>query len=84
METKLIKIGNSFGIRIPKSLILQYELSGDIEIAPTTEGILIKSKKKARAGWKEQLAAAKIQGHTPDDELLEGFTDDFTETEWQW
>ena len=84
METKLIKIGNSFGIRIPKSLILQYDLTTDIEIDPTENGILIKSKKKARAGWNEQIAAAIKDGHAPDDELLEGFTDEETGTEWQW
>jgi antitoxin MazE len=84
METKLIKIGNSFGVRIPKSLIQQYELSNDIEIDPTTDGILIKSKKKARAGWEEQLTAAIGEGHAPDDALLEGFTDEFIDKEWQW
>ncbi len=84
METKLVKIGNSFGIRIPKSLIQQYELSNNIEIDPIENGILIKSKKKARAGWKEQLAEAIENGHTPDDELLEGFTDEEADKEWQW
>lgn len=84
METKLIKIGNSFGIRIPKSLIQQYNLTQDIEIDPTANGILIKSKTKARAGWADQLALAATQGHQPDDELLEGFTDDFTEHDWKW
>ena len=84
METKLVKIGNSFGIRIPKSLIQQYDLSNNIEINPTESGILIKSKKKSREGWEEQLAAAIKEGQQPDDELLEGFTDDFTEQEWQW
>jgi antitoxin MazE len=84
METKLIKIGNSFGVRIPKSMILQYELSGDIEIDPTQSGILIKAKKKARAGWAETLENAINAGHRPDDELLEGFDDQLTETDWQW
>ncbi|MDP9047434.1 MAG: AbrB/MazE/SpoVT family DNA-binding domain-containing protein [Bacteroidota bacterium] len=84
METKLIKIGNSFGIRIPKSLIQQYELSNNIEIDPVEKGILIKSKKKARAGWREQLAKSVQEGQLPDEELLEGFTDEFTEKEWQW
>ncbi len=84
METKLIKIGNSFGIRIPKSLIQQYDLANVIEIDPTEDGILIKSKKKARAGWNEQLTAAIQDGHQPDDELLEGFTDEFSDKEWQW
>ena len=63
METKLVKIGNSFGIRIPKSLIQQYDLSDDIEIDPTEDGILIRSKKKARAGWTEQLQLAIQNGH---------------------
>ncbi|MDB5132012.1 MAG: hypothetical protein JWR02_1761 [Mucilaginibacter sp.] len=84
METKLIKIGNSFGIRIPKSLIQQYELSNNIEIDPVEKGILIKSKRKARTGWREQLAKAGQEGQLPDEELLEGFTDEFTEKEWQW
>jgi antitoxin MazE len=84
METKLIKIGNSFGIRIPKSLIQQYELSNEIEIDPTENGILIKSKKKARTGWEEQLSTAIQNGSAPDDELLEGFSDADTDKEWQW
>jgi antitoxin MazE len=84
METKLIKIGNSFGIRLPKSLIQQYNLSGDIEIDPIEEGILIRSRKKARIGWTEQLQLAIQNGYTPDDELLEGFSDEFTDKEWQW
>jgi antitoxin MazE len=84
METKLIKIGNSYGIRIPKSLIQQYELSNEIEINPTETGILIKSKKKARAGWEEQLTEAINNGYKPDDEMLEGFDDDITDKEWQW
>jgi len=84
METKLIKIGNSFGVRIPKSLIVQYQLSSDIEIDPTENGILIKQKRKSRAGWQEQLATAIKEGHEPDDELLEGFTDKEADEELQW
>lgn len=84
METKLVKIGNSFGIRLPKSLIQQYDLSDNIEIDPTEDGILIKSKKKARLGWKEQLALAVQNGYAPDNELLEGFSDESIDNEWQW
>ncbi|HEX3385398.1 MAG TPA: AbrB/MazE/SpoVT family DNA-binding domain-containing protein [Mucilaginibacter sp.] len=84
METKLVKIGNSYGIRLPKSLIQQYELTDSIEIDPTENGILIKSKKKTRSGWKEQLELAIQNGYAPDDELLEGFGDEFNDKEWQW
>lgn len=84
METKLIKIGNSYGVRIPKSLINQYGLKTEIDIEPTANGILISSKKKAREGWAERIDEAIKADHLPDDELLEGFTDDFTENQWQW
>lgn len=84
METKLVKIGNSYGIRLPKSLIQQYDLSDDIEIDPMEDGILIKSKKRARLGWKEQLESAVKNGYIPDEELLEGFNDEHMDNEWQW
>jgi len=84
METKLVKIGNSFGIRLPKSLIQQYDLGDDIEINPTEDGILIRSRKKARTGWAEQLQLSIQNGHAPDGESLEGFSDEFTDKEWQW
>jgi antitoxin MazE len=84
METKLVKIGNSFGIRIPKSLIQQYELTTVIEIDPTSEGILIKPKKKARADWEGQFKVALSKEPAPIEELLEGFDDEFIDKEWQW
>lgn len=71
-------------MRIPKSLIQQYHLSTVIEINPTAEGILIKPRRQSRAGWEEQLVTAIKQGHQPDEELLEGFTDEFTEQDWEW
>ncbi len=80
MEIKLIKIRNSFGVRLPKSLIIHYGLSKGIEIEPTENGILLKAKRKARAGWYQQLAAAVEQGNIPDNVLLEGFTNEQAET----
>jgi antitoxin MazE len=56
MEAKLVKIGNSYGVRIPKSLIQQYELTSNIEIDPTENGILSRPKKISRAGWEEHLS----------------------------
>ena len=42
MTTKLIPIGNSYGIRLPKSVINQFSFNkGDIEILIKEEGILI-------------------------------------------
>lgn len=42
MQTKLIPIGNSFGIRIPKSIIQQFDLDkNNLEIVVKEDGILI-------------------------------------------
>ncbi len=42
MQTKLIQIGNSFGIRIPKSIIRQFDLDkNNLEIVVKEDGILI-------------------------------------------
>ena len=43
MEVKLIYIGNSKGIRIPKKLILKYHLHDNLTLVEKEEGILIKS-----------------------------------------
>lgn len=44
MQVKLISIGNSLGIRIPKNLVKQFSLEkGNIELVVKEEGILLKS-----------------------------------------
>ncbi len=77
MQTKLIKIGNSFGFIIPDLLIKQYALSNVVVLEPIEKGIII--RKRATDGWAEQLKIAIAQGQTLDDELLEGFDDNIDE-----
>lgn len=42
MKSKIIKIGNSKGVRIPKALLEEAMIYNEIEISLTAEGILIK------------------------------------------
>ena len=85
MHTRLIRVGNSQGIVLPKKLLQQYRLSGEVELHPTPEGLLIKPvASPARQGWEAQMQAAQAAGQEPEGELLEGFSDTFEETEWQW
>ena len=53
---KIIKIGNSQGIRIPKPIIALANL-GDIELdfVVLDSGLLITPDKKARVGWKNNI-----------------------------
>ena len=86
MHTRLIRVGNSQGIVLPKKLLQQYHLSGEVELRPTAEGLLIAPVvQPARQGWEAQMQAALAAGQEPERELLEGFSDTvFEEEEWQW
>jgi antitoxin MazE len=86
MNTRLIRVGNSQGIVLPKKLLQQYHLTGEVDLQPTPEGLLIKPVVKTRRqGWDERFQQAIAQGQAPEGELLEGFADEaFEETEWQW
>ncbi len=85
MNASLIRVGNSQGIILPKKLLQQYRLSGEVELRPTPDGLLIVPlAKPARQGWDAQMQAALAAGEEPEGELLEGFSDPVFEEEWQW
>ena len=49
---KIIKIGNSQGIRIPKPIIALAELEDqELDFVVLGSGLLITSEKKVRIGW---------------------------------
>jgi antitoxin MazE len=52
----LIQIGNSQGVRIPKAIIEQSQLSDkELEFKVLDEGLLIHPLSKPRQGWKKQF-----------------------------
>ena len=59
MQTKIIEIGNSRGIRIPKSFIEEAGLASEVKLRVAESGILTERVYAPRAGWKE--AARKLQ-----------------------
>ena len=85
MNAKLIQIGNSKGIRLPKSLIEKYDLSEELEILETDEGIIIKPVSSVRSGWEEQFKSANAE-NTSDDDFSDfmNVNSEFDEKEWTW
>jgi len=82
MKTQIIQIGNSQGIRIPKVLLEESKITGEVDLEIHPDGILIRNTQKPRAGWDE---AFKAMAENEDDELLdEGQTTGFDKKEWQW
>ncbi len=82
MKTQIIQIGNSQGIRIPKVLLEESRIKGDVDVELHPDGILIRNAQKPRAGWDE---AFKTMSENEDDELTGGDASTQFETkEWQW
>ena len=83
--TTLIRIGNSQGVRIPKAIIEQAQLSGkDLEFKVIDDGLLIQPVKKPRQGWKEQFdkALQAEDSGDSDQEWLDAPLVD--EEDWEW
>ena len=51
IPAKIIRIGNSKGVRIPKALLAKYSLGDDILLEEHPNGILIHSKSTKQLGW---------------------------------
>lgn len=65
MQTRLIAIGNSYGIRLPKSIIRQFDLDkGDLEITIKEDGILISPAPDVPplSDWDQLFKVAKKKG----------------------
>ena len=82
MKTKIIRIGNSRGVRIPKPLLEQAGLENEVLLRVVDDGIVIESADKPRAGWGE---AARTLHERGEDGLLDDMSPtEFDESEWVW
>jgi len=82
MKTQIIQIGNSQGIRIPKVLLEDSGLAGEVELEACEEGLLIRRSNIARKNWDAQFQA---MAENEDDELLDReLPTGFEEKEWRW
>jgi len=77
-----VKIGNSRGLRLPKALIEQAELSGEVELHAEPGRLIVQAVREARVGWAE---AAKRMRAAGDDRLLDEPTPTrFDGGDWKW
>jgi antitoxin MazE len=82
IRTRLIKIGNSQGVRIPKILLEQSGIGAEIEIEVHGNQLTIRTASQLRQGWDAAFAEMAIQN---DDVLVdEIITTDWEENEWDW
>lgn len=83
MKIKLINIGNSKGLRLPKALIQQYNISDDLQIELKEDGILLKPITRLRSGWSEQFEKA-VKLNEPQEKKWNEAPNRFDKEEWTW
>jgi antitoxin MazE len=82
---QLIKIGNSHGVRIPKALIKQADLSNQqLQFIITDEGLLIKPLKKPRSSWVNSIKEAQSTYCINNEENLWLDAPLSSDDDWQW
>jgi len=83
IRTRIIRIGNSQGVRIPKPLLEQSGITGDVELEIAENKIIIHSVDHPRTGWE---AAFKEMADHGDDDMVDPNPagSRWDEEEWQW
>jgi antitoxin MazE len=84
MKTRIVKIGNSLGVRIPKVLLEQSRLAEEVDIEAFDRRIVIRAAQQPRDDWD---AAFQAMAENGDDKLLDAEANNssgWDETEWQW
>ena len=84
MKACIVRIGNSKGIRIPKPILEQTGLAGEVEIAARNGSVVIRAASRPRAGWAPPFAT------WPGGETIACLDDvpatlsTWDEEEWRW
>lgn len=70
VKTRIVKMGNSHGIRIPKLLLEQLALTGQVEVELQPDQLVVRPlSEPPRQHWEQQFQAMAARG---DDQLLDG------------
>lgn len=82
IRTRIVKVGNSQGIRIPKPLLEQSGIDTEVEIEVHSDRLIIRAVGRSRVGWDEAFAT---MAERKDDVLLDDAnTTTWDSVEWEW
>ena len=84
VKTRIVKIGNSQGIRIPKPVLEQLGFVEEVELEILSDQLVVRSSHLPRQNWEEQFKTMAAAG---DDKLLDEETISLSawdESEWVW
>jgi antitoxin MazE len=84
VKARIVKIGNSRGVRIPKVLLEQLHLGSEVEMVVDKDQLIIRPSSSLRQGWDEQFRTMSERGN---DTLLDAPLPALTaweDEEWVW
>jgi len=82
LKARVVRIGNSRGIRIPKVWLDQLGLDAEVELAVQKDRLVIRRAHRPREGWKE--AFRSMAEHRDDRLLDEPVVTKWDREEWEW
>jgi antitoxin MazE len=83
IKSKIVRIGNSQGVRIPHFLLQQLRLNNEVEMSVLDDQLVIRAARKPRQGWETKFGRS-LQ---PEGEGIEATLPQLTDwdgTEWAW
>jgi antitoxin MazE len=81
-KTRIVRIGNSRGIRLPKALLDEADLPDEVEIHAQRGRLVVQAARRPRSGW--AAAAKRMRTHGDDRLLDESTSTTFDREEWEW
>jgi antitoxin MazE len=84
MLTKIVSIGNSRGIRIPKAMLKHCGFGTEVELQAKNGALILRPIKATRPGWADAFSRMASAG---DDHLVHEdapTATKFDAEEWQW
>ena len=85
VKSKIVRIGNSQGVRIPHFLLQQLHLTNEVEMTVQDDQLVIRAARKPRQDWDSRFAASLPVGEEPSSEDQDiPQLSDWDGTEWTW
>jgi antitoxin MazE len=84
VKARIVKIGNSKGVRIPKAMLEQLGLGEEVELSVREDQLVIRPSRSPRADWdgKFELMAKRGDDRLLDDQVVS--TSRWDAEEWEW
>jgi antitoxin MazE len=84
IKSKIVRIGNSQGVRIPHFLLQQLHLANEVEMSVQDDQLVIRAARKPRQDWEARFSGVNSSETEQSDPDNLPQLSDWDGTEWTW